>query len=89
MSEVNENEVQKFVNEEMGFEVEAIIGVNTEPVFVAKDVCQNWGIVNHRQAVADADLDTDELASVKLTAGGQAREMLCVTESEPLRFDYE
>lgn len=50
-----------------------------EPWFVAKDVCDVLGLANSRDAVAD--LEQDELVSVKATSGGQRREMNAVSES--------
>lgn len=50
-----------------------------EPWFVLKDVCDVLEISNSRMA-ADR-LDADELMSVKLTSGGQLREMQIVNES--------
>lgn len=53
--------------------------IDGEPWFVAKDVCEVLGITNSRDAVAD--LEQNELASVKATSGGQRREMNVVNES--------
>ena len=53
--------------------------IDGEPWFVAKDVCEVLGIANSRDAVAD--LEQNELASVKATSGGQRREMNVVSES--------
>jgi len=47
--------------------------------FVAKDVCGCLGLENSREACST--LDEDELTSVKLTSGGQTREMTAVTEA--------
>ena len=47
--------------------------------FVAKDVCDILGIVNSRKAVSV--LDDDELTSLKVTSGGQDREMNAISES--------
>lgn len=50
-----------------------------EPWFVLADVCRALEIRNSRM-VADR-LDRDELMSVKLTSGGQRREMTVINES--------
>ena len=52
---------------------------NGEPWWVLKDVCEVLGLSNSRM-VSDR-LDEDELMSVKLTSGGQMREMTVVNES--------
>ena len=46
--------------------------------FVAKDVCDVLGIKNSRQALKK--LDADELTSLRLTSGGQIREMSGISE---------
>ena len=66
-----------FDNEEFGTVRTAII--NNEPWFVLADVCKILGIGNSRM-VSDR-LDEDELMSVKLTSGGQRRNMTVVNES--------
>ena len=53
--------------------------IDGEPWWVLKDVCDVLGINNSRM-VAER-LDEDELVSVKLTSGGQLREMQAVNES--------
>lgn len=52
---------------------------NSEMLWVAKDVCDCLGLTNSRMAVEG--LDEDELVSVKLTSGGQSREVQAVTEA--------
>ena len=54
-------------------------GTAEAPLFCAKDVCDILEIGNSSQAATR--LDEDELTSVKLTSGGQARELQFVTES--------
>ena len=46
--------------------------------FVGKDVCDVLGIKNSRQALKK--LDADELTSLRLTSGGQIREMSGISE---------
>ena len=55
-----------------------IVMIDGEPWFVAKDVCDCLEIANSREAITR--LDEDELTSVKLTSGGQMREMKVVNE---------
>ncbi len=50
-----------------------------QPHFIAKDVCSSLGLDN--TARATSTLDPDELVLLKVTAGGQKREMQAVTES--------
>ncbi|MBQ6632970.1 MAG: phage antirepressor KilAC domain-containing protein [Ruminococcus sp.] len=71
------NDIMTFDNEEFGTVRTAII--NNEPWFVLADVCKILGIGNSRM-VSDR-LDEDELMSVKLTSGGQRRNMTVVNES--------
>ncbi|MHB1350097.1 MAG: BRO-N domain-containing protein [Desulfobulbaceae bacterium] len=59
--------------------VRLVIDERGEPWFVAKDVCDILELVNSREALKG--LDDDELASEKLTSGGQLREMNLVSES--------
>lgn len=73
---MNENEVQVWNYE--GAEVRTI-QIDGEPWFVLTDVCRELEISNSRMA-ADR-LENDELMSVKLTSGGQRREMTIVNES--------
>lgn len=53
--------------------------IDNNPWFVAKDVCDVLEHSNSRKAVDG--LDEDELASLKVTSGGQVREMTFVSES--------
>ena len=55
-----------------------IVMIDSEPWFVAKDVCDCLEIANSRESITR--LDEDELTSVKLTSGGQMREMKVVNE---------
>ena len=71
------NDIMTFDSEEFGTVRTAII--NNEPWFVLADVCKILGIGNSRM-VSDR-LDEDELMSVKLTSGGQRRNMTVVNES--------
>lgn len=73
---MNENEVQVWNYE--GAEVRTV-QIDGEPWFVLTDVCRELEISNSRM-VADR-LENDELMSVKLTSGGQRREMTIVNES--------
>ena len=50
-----------------------------EAWFVAKDVCDILGLENSREALRG--LDADELMSVRVTSGGQKREVNAVNES--------
>ena len=61
-----------------GNEVRTVIH-NDEPWFVAKDVCDVLEHSNSRKAVMG--LDEDELMSLKVTSGGQQRDMQVVSES--------
>ena len=70
-------QIRIFENEEFGSVRTAIF--NDEPWFVLADVCKILGISNSRM-VSDR-LDEDELMSVKLTSGGQRRNMTVVNES--------
>ena len=73
---MNENEVQVWNYE--GAKVRTV-QIDGEPWFVLTDVCRELEISNSRMA-ADR-LENDELMSVKLTSGGQRREMTIVNES--------
>lgn len=73
---MNENEIQVWNYE--GAEVRTV-QIDGEPWFVLTDVCRELEISNSRMA-ADR-LENDELMSVKLTSGGQRREMTIVNES--------
>lgn len=73
---MNENEVQVWNYE--GAEVRTV-QIDGEPWFVLTDVCRELEISNSRMA-ADR-LENDELMSVKLTSGGQRREMTIINES--------
>lgn len=71
------NEIMTFVNKKFGTVRTAVL--KNEPWFVLADVCKILGIGNSRM-VSDR-LDEDELMSVKLTSGGQKRNMTVVNES--------
>lgn len=73
---MNENEVKVWNYE--GAEVRTV-QIDGEPWFVLTDVCRELEISNSRM-VADR-LENDELMSIKLTSGGQRREMTIVNES--------
>ena len=72
-----ENIIKIFENEEFG-RVRTVI-IKGEPWFVLADVCKALEISNSRMVASR--LDSDELMSVKLTSGGQRREMTAVSES--------
>ncbi len=72
-----ENTIKIFENEEFG-QVRIVIK-DGEPWFVLRDICKVLEIGNSRMAASR--LDSDELMSVKLTSGGQQREMTAVNES--------
>ena len=67
-----ENIIKIFANEEFG-RVRTVI-IKGEPWFVLADVCKALEISNSRMVASR--LDSDELMSVKLTSGGQRREMI-------------
>jgi len=72
-----ENEIKIFENEEFG-KVRTVI-IDGEPWFVLADICKILEISNSRMVAGR--LDAEELMSVKLTSGGQRREMTAVSES--------
>ena len=71
-----ENEIKIFESEEFG-KVRTVVK-DGEPWFVLADICK-VEISNSRMVAGR--LDTEELMSVKLTSGGQRREMTAVSES--------
>ncbi len=72
-----ENEIKIFESEEFG-KVRTVVK-DGEPWFVLADICKVLEISNSRMVAGR--LDTEELMSVKLTSGGQRREMTAVSES--------
>ena len=72
-----ENEIKIFENEEFG-KIRTVIK-DGEPWFVLADICKILEISNSRMVAGR--LDAEELMSVKLTSGGQRREMTAVSES--------
>ncbi len=72
-----ENEIKIFENEKFG-KVRTVI-IDGEPWFVLTDICKVLEISNSRMVAGR--LDAEELMSVKLTSGGQRREMTAVSES--------
>ena len=56
-----------------------LAGTPENPLFVAADVCAVLGLSNPSKSTGA--LDTDELVSLKVTSGGQLRDMLHITES--------
>lgn len=56
-----------------------ICGTNENPLFCAADVCAALDLTNPTRAVDG--LDSDELTLLKVTSGGQLRELNFVTES--------
>lgn len=71
------NEMKIFENEEFG-KVRTVVK-DGEPWFVLADICKVLEISNSRMVAGR--LDAEELMSVKLTSGGQRREMTAVSES--------
>ena len=59
--------------------VRIVLDENDEPWWLAKDVCDILELSNPSQAITI--LDEDELASLKVRSGGQAREMNAISES--------
>lgn len=72
----NKMEVQIFNNEEFG--QVRIATKDSEPWFVAKDVCSALDIDDVGRATGR--LDDDELTRIKIESGGQRREMIIVNE---------
>lgn len=72
-----ENEIRIFENEEFG-KIRTVVK-DGEPWFVLADICKVLEISNSRMVAGR--LDAEELMSVKLTSGGQRREMTTVSES--------
>lgn len=72
-----ENEIKIFESEEFG-KVRTVVK-DGEQWFVLADICKVLEISNSRMVAGR--LDTEELMSVKLTSGGQRREMTAVSES--------
>ena len=72
-----ENKIKIFENEEFG-KVRTVI-IDGEPWFVLADICKILEISNSRMVAGR--LESDELMSVRLTSGGQHREMTAVSES--------
>lgn len=72
-----ENEIKIFESEEFG-KVRTVVK-DGEQWFVLADICKVLEISNSRMVARR--LDTEELMSVKLTSGGQRREMTAVSES--------
>lgn len=72
-----ENMIQIFENERFG-QIRTVMK-DGEPWFVLADVCRALEISNSRMVAGR--LDSDELMSVKLTSGGQRREMTVINES--------
>ena len=70
-------EIKVFENKEFG-KVRTVMK-DGEPWFVLADVCRALEIRNSRMVAGR--LDKDELMSVKLTSGGQRREMTVINES--------
>lgn len=69
--------IQIFENERFG-QIRTVMK-DGEPWFVLADVCRALEISNSRMVAGR--LDSDELMSVKLTSGGQRREMTVINES--------
>jgi prophage antirepressor len=71
------NTIKIFENEEFG-KIRTFVK-DGEPWFILADICKVLEISNSRMVARR--LDTEELMSVKLTSGGQRREMTAVSES--------
>ncbi len=54
--------------------------INNQPYFVALDVCQMLGILNHKDAIAKS-LDDDEKLRSEISTSGQRREVNLINES--------
>lgn len=72
---MNESAVVPFYFQDNEFRT---ITINNESWFVAKDVCDILGIENSRMACSR--IPEQHLTSVRLTSGGQIREMAAVSE---------
>ena len=70
-------QIKIFENEEFG-RIRTVM-IDNEPWFVLTDICKILKINNSRM-VANR-LDENELMSVKLTSGGQRRDMTVISES--------
>lgn len=77
------NDIQVFNNPEFGDL--RILKINGNPFFVAKDVCDVLGIVNHKDAVANLDEDEKGVATIyplqKPKRGGGKQRTLIISES--------
>lgn len=77
------NDIQIFNNKEFGNL--RIINISGMPWFVAKEVCEMLGIVNHKSAVANLDEDEKGVDSIypleKPKRGGGLQKMLIINES--------
>jgi len=69
--------IKIFENEKFG-KIRTLI-INGDPWFILADICKVLEISNSR--MVGGRLDEDELMSVRLTSGGQRREMTAVSES--------
>lgn len=69
--------IKIFENEKFG-KIRTIV-INGDPWFIFADICKVFEISNSRMVAGR--LDEDELMSVRLTSGGQRREMTSVSES--------
>ena len=69
--------IKIFENEKFG-KIRTLI-INDDPWFILADICKVLEISNSRMVAGR--LDEDELMSVRLTSGGQRREMTAVSES--------
>ncbi len=78
MGEVNENAVQKFVNEELGFEVD-IQDRDGNPWYTARSICDSLEIGNVTDATKGLDLE--DRSSIQSNTLGGVQEVLIVSES--------
>lgn len=77
------SDIQVFNNSEFG--ALRLLKINGNPFFVAKDVCDVLGIVNHKAAVASLDEDEKGVATIyplqKPQRGGGKQRTLVISES--------
>lgn len=77
------NDIQVFNNPEFG--TFRLLKINGNPFFVAKDVCDVLGIINHKEVVARLDEDEKGVAIIsplqKFERGGGKQKTLIISES--------
>ena len=72
-----ENSLQVFTNEDFGSV--RVLAIDSEPWFVAKDVCDALGLSNHRSSIALLDDDERGVHTVDTPSGEQ--DMAIITEA--------